>query len=107
MIQNVIQILRTSICPDQWDWIMKIPMMEFAINSSVNKSMGFAPFELTYGYLPQMMLNIPTSEYKGVHEFAQSAVDNLQAAHDAIIISHMRQTIQANKHQSPEPVITT
>src|SRR5260370_8528540 len=54
-----------------------------------------------------MTLNIPTYEYKGVHEFAQSAVYNLQAAHDAIIISRMQQTIQANKHQSPEPVINT
>ena len=97
MIQNVVQILRTTISPDQQDWVLKIPMTEFAINSSVNKSTGFAPFELTYRYILQMMLSIPTSEFKGVHKFAQRAIDNLQAAHNAIIMSHVWQTMQSNK----------
>jgi len=65
MIQNVVQILRSSIHPDQHDWVLKVPMTEFAINSSVNKSTGFTPFKLIYGYIPQMVLSIPTSEYKG------------------------------------------
>src|SRR5260370_18073974 len=105
MIQNVIQILRMTVSPDQCNWVLKIPMMEFAINSSINKSTGFAPFKLIYGYMPQMALSIPISEYKGVHEFAQKALENIQATHDTIIMSHVWQTIQANKHQSPEPMI--
>ena len=106
MIQNVVQILRTTVSPDQQDWVLKIPMTEFAINSSMNKSTGFVPFELTYGYIPQMMLSIPTSEFKGVHKFTQRAIDNLQATHNAIIMSHVWQTMQSNKHQSPEPMIS-
>ena len=98
MIQNAVQILRASIHPDQQDWALKIPMTEFAINSSINKSTGFMPFELIYGYIPQMTLNIPASEYKGVYEFAQKALENIQAAHDVIIMSHIQQTIQVNKH---------
>ena len=35
--------------PDQRDWVLKVPLTEFAINSSVNKSMGYALFELIYG----------------------------------------------------------
>ena len=105
MIQNIIQILRTTVHPDQCDWVLKILMTEFAINSSVNKSMGFAPFELIYGYLPYMTLSIPASEYKGVQEFAQQALYNLQATHDAIIMSHVKQTIQLNKHRSQELII--
>ncbi len=89
MIQNIVQILRATVCPDQCNWALKIPMTEFAINSSVNKSTGFAPFELMYGYMPQMILSIPKSEYNGVYEFAQRALDNIQSAHDAIIISCM------------------
>ena len=77
-------------------------MTEFAINSSVNKSTGFTPFKLIYGYIPQMTLNIPASEYKGVYKFAQKALENIWAAHDAIII---QQTIQSNKIWSPEPMI--
>ncbi len=81
-------------------------MTEFAINSSVNKSTGFVPFELTYGYILQMTLSVPTSEFKGVHKITQRAIDNLQAAHDAIIMSHVKQTMQSNKSQSPKPMIS-
>ncbi len=80
-------------------------MTEFAINSSMNKSTGFAPFKLVYGYMPQMILSIPKSEYNGVHEFAQRALDNIQSTHNAIIINCVQQTIQANKHQSAEPML--
>src|SRR5260370_9045539 len=89
MIQNVVQILRASICPDQQDWALKIPMTEFAINSSINNLTGFAPFELIYAYIPQitMTLNILASDYKDVYEFAQKAFENIQAIHNAIIMS--------------------
>ncbi|KIK21552.1 hypothetical protein PISMIDRAFT_12178 [Pisolithus microcarpus 441] len=30
-----------------------MPMVEFAINSSISSSTGFAPFELNYGYMPE------------------------------------------------------
>ncbi len=66
-------------------------MTEFAINSSINKLTGFTPFELVYGYMPQMALKIPVSEYKGMYEFAQKALENIQSAHDMIIMSHMQQ----------------
>src|SRR5260221_13875021 len=103
MIQSVIQILRAAICPDQCDWASKIPMTEFAINSSVNRTTGFAPFELVYGYMPQMAKIIPPSEFSGVQDFTQKALDNLQSAHDMILMNHVRQAIQANKHRSPDP----
>ena len=102
MIQSVIQILRAAIWPDQRDWTLKIPMTEFAINSSVNKTTGFAPFELIYGHLPQMVTFIPPSEFTGVQDFTQKALDNLQSAHDTILINRVRQAIQANKHRSPD-----
>ncbi|SRR5258708_1140144 len=102
MIQNIVQILRATVCPDQCNWVMKIPMMEFAINSSVNKATGFTPFELTYGYLPHMTTSIPLlSNFAGVQEFTQQALDNIQSAHNMIIMSHIKQSIQANKHRSP------
>jgi len=77
-------------------------MTEFVINSSVNKTTGFAPFELIYGHLPQMVTFIPPSEFTGVQDFAQKALDNLQSAHDAILINRVRQAIQVNKHRSPD-----
>jgi hypothetical protein len=77
-------------------------MVEFALNSSANKSTGFAPFELVYGYLPQMTVSLPSSELPGVKTFAQRALDNIQAAHDAIIKSRVEQAVQANRHRRPD-----
>ena len=105
MIQSVIQILRAAIHPDQHDWALKIPMTEFAINSSVNRTTGFAPFELVYRYMPQMMMNVPSSEFSGVQDFAEMALDNLQSAHNAILMNRVRQAIQANKHRLPDPTL--
>jgi len=51
-IRSVGQILRSMVRPDQTDWERKIPLTEFAINSSISKSTRFAPFELNYGYMP-------------------------------------------------------
>src|SRR5258708_6710468 len=96
MIQSI--ILRASICPDQQDWMLKIPMTEFTINSSVSKTTGFAPFELIYGYTPQMVTSLPSSQFSGVQDFTQKALENLQMAHDTILMSHVKQAIQANKH---------
>ena len=42
---SVGQVLRTMIRPDQRDWVEKLPMTEFALNSSISSSTGFAPFE--------------------------------------------------------------
>jgi len=38
-----VQILRSMISPDQKDWVEKVPIVEFMINSSVSGLTGFAP----------------------------------------------------------------
>jgi hypothetical protein len=40
------------------DWVEKIDMVEFAINSSISESTGYAPFELSGGYMPSMIKEI-------------------------------------------------
>ena len=47
--RSIGQILRTLILPNQTDWVDKLPLTEFAINSNISSSMGFAPLELNYG----------------------------------------------------------
>ena len=51
-IRMITQILHSMILPDQKDWAEKVPMVKFTINSSMSRLTGFAPFELTYGYMP-------------------------------------------------------
>jgi hypothetical protein len=96
MIRKVSQILRAVVQPDQLDWPKHLPMVEFAINSSVNASTGFTPFELTYGYNPQILQSVGSSEFAGVQEFADEARDKISRAHDAIIETRVEQTHKAN-----------
>jgi hypothetical protein len=84
--------------PDQRDLAEHIPMVEFALNSAISSSSGFAPFELNYGYSPSInpgMIPKP-STVPGVKHFVTRALQNLADAHDAIIESRVHQTHQAN-----------
>jgi hypothetical protein len=69
------------------DWIEKIDMVEFAINSSVSATTGYLPFELKGGYMPNMMKEFWGTETmsKGIKEFAAQALMNVATAHNAII----------------------
>ena len=99
-IRNVGQILRSVVQPDQRNWLEKLPMVEFAINSSTSASTGFALFELNYGYMPKMSLfpSIPGT-FPGAAAFAERARHNLKQAHDALIQARVNSTHQANKQR--------
>ena len=49
----IAQILCTIVSNDQKDWSSKCLMAEFAINSSINVTTVYAPFELNHRYMPQ------------------------------------------------------
>jgi hypothetical protein len=107
MNRNIGQILRTTIQPNQKDWIEKIDLVEFAINSSVSSTTGYAPFELNHGYTPKMLqeLRNPEALNAGVQSFAKQALANIATAHDAIIEARTFQTFYANKRRGEEPEI--
>ena len=87
-------------CNSQNDWAEHFPMVEFTLNSSVSASMGYAPFELNYRYIPQLGQCLNTnSKFVGVHQFTEQALWNIMAAHDAIIAAHMMQMHHANFHR--------
>ena len=106
-IRNVTQILRAVVRPDQRDWAEKIDMVEFAINSSVSETTGYAPFELARGYMPSMIKEIRNDEnfVQEVKSFAITALQNLADAHDAIIEARTFQTEKANKKRRGDPEI--
>ena len=77
-------------------------MVEFAINSSVNATTGYAPFELSYGYMPRSGQHILTdTTFKGVKQFPQQAMWNLIDVHDAILEYRIEQTHYSNKCHKP------
>jgi hypothetical protein len=87
---------------DQQDWTNKVPMVEFALNSAISSSSGFAPFELNYGYTPSMSPRIVLEPQgvPGVKHFVMCAMQNLADAQDAIIESRVYQMYHANhRHQ--------
>jgi hypothetical protein len=66
-------MLRQCIKPNQKDWVLRLPAIEFAINSARSESTGFAPFFLNSGRMPRSLIwdsNQP-SQYPGVRVFAQ------------------------------------
>ena len=100
------QILCAMVRPDQCNWVEKVPMVEYALNSSISSSTGFAPFELNYGHMPVMMSHMEkgvTLSPPGVETFVRQALENLAMAHDAIIESRIGQTYYANKRKGTAP----
>src|SRR5271170_4813404 len=102
MIRKVSQVLHAAVRPDQLDWLTHLPMVEFALNSSVNTSTGFTPFELTYGLIPRTIQSVGRSEFAGVQDFVDNARDMVVRAHDALIESRVEQTHQANGRRRPD-----
>jgi hypothetical protein len=106
MIHKMPQVLCLVVRPNQLDWPKHLPMTEFTINSSMSASMGFAPFELTYGYLPWIIQSVGESSFSGVQDFADDAWDMVIRTHDTIIASHINQTHQANQQwQGDDPLL--
>ena len=100
--RSIAQILCTVVSNNQKDWLGKCLMVEFTINSSVNTTMGNAPFELNHRYMLQSGQHISTdTTFKGVKQFAQQAVWNFLDAHDAILEHRIEQTHYSNKHHKP------
>jgi hypothetical protein len=107
--KNVGQIFRTLVHSNQKNWVDKVALTEFAINASISETTKYAPFELNGGYMPSMLREIRQSEgvAKGIKAFAQTALENLAEAHDAIIEARTLQTHASNKHRGKELELKT
>jgi transposase InsO family protein len=106
--RSIGQVLRAVVSNDQANWADKCPMVELAINSSISATTGFAPFELNYGFIPQVgITGREYTKYHGVRAFARQARWNILAAHDAIIEQRVKQTHSANKLRRESPPYKT
>ena len=106
MNRTILQILRQFVNTNGSDWAQYLATVEFAINSSINRSTGKAPFELLYGYLPRTFppivfdLDNPTSM-----DFIKNRMLSQLIAQDAIIAAKTEQSHHVNKHRKPDPDI--
>ena len=99
---SIAQVLWTLIHNNQKDWNKHCPVAEFAHNSSVSATMGYAPFELCSRHIPQLGKCLSTdTQFTGVKQFAQQVLWNLMMAHDAIIKHCVMQAHHANQRHKP------
>ena len=97
--RTITQMLRQYIKLNQKDWVLRLPAIEFAINSARLESTGFAPFFLNSGRMPRSLIwdsNKPT-QYPGVRIFAQQMKLAVMQAHDSIITACVKQVHNANR----------
>ena len=65
---------------------------KFAYNRSVNRSTGFSPFVITYGYNPCVPLDLtPISDLKHVNVKAEDLIAQIQEIHRATA-KHLQET---------------
>ena len=58
--RSIGQVLQAMVHNDQKDWAVLCPMVEFALNSNVSATTGYAPFELNCGHIPLLGQRIST-----------------------------------------------
>ena len=70
MNQSVEQVLRAYVHTLHDDWLRYIPIVEFAMNSHVNRSTGLTPFEALYGFIPDTPITVlnPSVQTEYMHE---------------------------------------
>ncbi|GAA5913699.1 hypothetical protein JCM5296_000006 [Sporobolomyces johnsonii] len=107
--KSVGQILRIF-CEDQPDdWVAKVVACEFALNSAVAASMGLAPFETVYGFLPTAW---PSGDWdRSGNLAADGAVEHaylhaLQAT-DTMIAARVAMVDQENRHRRDDAGVFT
>jgi len=95
------QMLRSCISPNQWDWVSRLPAIEFAINIATSESTGYSPFFTNYGQMPRPMIwnNPEPTEYPGVRTYAQKLKHTIMSAHDSMITAQVKQTQDANQRR--------
>ncbi|GME86537.1 hypothetical protein B5S29_g5752 [[Candida] boidinii] len=105
-IKVVNQLLR-GCCHDHYrDWHRMLPMMEFAYNSTENRSIQMSPFEADIGHTPAA----PSRFHSLVPKYSsQTAVDLkthldsvMVQVKDALVAAHATQERAVNQHRSLE-----
>ena len=103
--RTVTQMLRQCINEKQTDWVSKLPVIEFAINSARSESTGYAPFFLNTGRMPKSLIwdSARPDEYPTVRAFALQRKLALISAHDSILAARVKQTCNANRKRQLAP----
>lgn len=106
MNRTMEEVLRHYVDEQQTNWDELLPLVEFAMNSAVNRSTGFSPFYLNYGrepLTPAAMLHGLDGKTSGAHsnaraeELVQRIADALKAAKEKLAKAQESMCHYANK----------
>jgi hypothetical protein len=101
MNQSVEQILRAYVHTLHDDWLKYLSTVEFALNSHVNRSTGFSPFEALYGFIPDTPITVlnPSATTEYVHERIRVVQD--------LVTSNLELAKAFQKSQTEKGVVPT
>ena len=83
--RTIIQMIRQCMHPDQKDWVIKLPAVEFALNLAQSNMTGFSSFQLNYGWNLSPMIWDAHDKFPGMHKFAEKMKMAIMSAHNLII----------------------
>lgn len=73
--RTVEDILRAYVAPDQTDWDLHLPTVEFAYNNSIHSSTGYTPFYLNYGRHPHSPMTLEAAATATARQAKAPAAD--------------------------------
>lgn len=75
-------LLRSLVGKNTKSWDQKLCQEEFAFNHSINRSTGFSPFYITYGYNPRTPLDLAmVPDLKKIHANTEDFISHLHDIH--------------------------
>lgn len=97
------QVLRCFVNSNGEDWEDKLPLAEFAMNSSESAATGYSPFFLLYGRTPvtPLSLAVPDKQAKEIPTLVAGLHAALEEARNAIAKLHDAIKRAANKQRIP------
>ncbi|KAI5954743.1 hypothetical protein KGF57_003766 [Candida theae] len=108
--RSLIQLLRAFVDYQDRDWLLKLPLVEFAYNSHVHKSTGLSPFQADIGFNPlpphldsrlvhhEAMRSIPGNQRTG-EDFARMLQFTQELVQHNMLNAQKDAEQQYNKHR--------
>jgi hypothetical protein len=116
MNRTIQEVLRHYVTPLATNWDDLLPLVEFAINSAVQESTGYSPFQLNFGSNPASPLDrelevvaqgrywLPVAQPSTANDVFHNWIHQLQRAKDLIKKAQDRQKAFADEKRSEVPL---
>jgi len=107
--KTVNQCLRFHVEQNQKGWKRALPRIRFFLMNTVNKSMGYSPFQLKYGRSPRILPHFENTmpvnkEDLDAMEIIERIQQNVADAKDNLMLAKISQAYFANGKHSPKIV---